>query len=538
MISSYLPMIKKPKEGVNYTPSLLEQSMNIKDSTKLANEIIKKASNEVNFIVQIAPGLGTFIYALMQSDRFEGVYTFAKGKNASVLENNIEAWGLEDAVNINERLDYTLLGYILPKSIVVIDLLQEHDKEQMLLRLKKASMIVIRSNIDIDTSQFEGFNWEKQSIDRSNIYYLEYINWDEKSKKKWVQSLKNFLKEFLPNFINPKSVDKFLTDEAMEIWENAFTSETLDPENNYELLELIGDRVLEYCMTKFLLKLYPSIKKGQLNELKSKLVKKTGVMAKLSRKYHLTDYVRAVRITKHTKEDIYESFMGALSIISDNILDGSSYKNCYNFVVYTYSDETNNKALFPEDQKYLPIVPSITGVRQYFNRIGFGTPKESVVISTQQPDPSNPIMTQTIISLPEEVIRGVSKLGITIPKKILGKASDIDKKESEQAAFDEAFKYLTSLGMTEEWVEKTAQMLVFQRPNIKPYYLKALEMAKNSGYVDIIFDTSSAQTTYKGQISTLIGVLPDGTQERLSIGQGANRNDAMENAIKNYVEYE
>ena len=225
MTSSYLPTIKNPKVGVNYVSALLEQSLTYQDASRLTNEIIKRSPKEAKFVVQIAPGVGTMIFTLLQSDRFDGVYTYAKEKNASILANNIEAWGLEDVVNINEKIEYPLLINILPESVVLIDItdqLKLDNLEQMLLRLKKSAMIVIRTIFNIDDTILEGFNVEKSELSNSIVYYLNYIDWNNPTyKKKWSSSLKKYLEAFLPNFINPKSVDKFLTEENMKIWENS-----------------------------------------------------------------------------------------------------------------------------------------------------------------------------------------------------------------------------------------------------------------------------------------------------------------------------
>lgn len=536
-ISKYIPFIKNPKIGVNYDPSLLHQAITYNEAQLLTKEIIKDAPNQVKYIIQISPNLGTIILALMKSERFDGLYTFVKGKEAQYLENNIEAWGLEDVVDINSKIDYTALSVILPESIVVINAMDPFINEGlgfMIPKFKKSPMIFIRSLEEIEAKLMVDFTVTKRKEPNSNIliYKLIPFTWDEKSRKKWLLSLKSFLKGFLSNFISPPSkVDEFFTDKYMIIWGQAFTTETIDPSSNYEFLETVGDRTLENCITRYIFTRYPTILKSQLNQFKSMLVSKKP-LGKIATKFHLVDYVQTIRITKHVREDVFESFLGALALISDDIELFSSFRNCYKCVEFIFKNDER----FTKDINDIPLVPGITSVRQFFLRLGFGTTKDSVVVSTQQPDPKNPMLTVTTISIPNEVIRGIANLGIKIPKNILGQYSDIDKTESEQEAFEIAYKYLASLGMTNDWVEKTAQHLVFQREKIKPYYLPALERAKEDGFVDILLKTSNAQTTHQGQISTLIGVLPDGSQEALSVGQGPNRNDSMENAIKNYVE--
>ena len=54
----------------------------------------------------------------------------------------------------------------------------------------------------------------------------------------------------------------------------AFTHKSSDPENNYERLEFLGDRVLGIVISKKLLELYPNEKVGSLDKKFASLVNK------------------------------------------------------------------------------------------------------------------------------------------------------------------------------------------------------------------------------------------------------------------------
>ena len=77
-----------------------------------------------------------------------------------------------------------------------------------------------------------------------------------------------------------KSKLKNLEDRINYVFKNksflitAFTHKSSDPENNYERLEFLGDRVLGIVISKKLLELYPNEKVGSLDKKFASLVNK------------------------------------------------------------------------------------------------------------------------------------------------------------------------------------------------------------------------------------------------------------------------
>ena len=116
----------------------------------------------------------------------------------------------------------------------------------------------------------------------------------KKKEKEWYKSLHTFLKGFLPKFMPEKFVPKFLTPDAMKLWRLAFTTESIDPTQNSEDIEMLSDGLLDYCVVRHMYQRVPDIKKSQVNEMKSRWVNKP-FLGTLSTQLGLVDHVATVK---------------------------------------------------------------------------------------------------------------------------------------------------------------------------------------------------------------------------------------------------
>jgi len=532
-----IPAIKKPKSGKNYDNATLCQSITIEEATRLVSEVTKLIPKgvSISYAIHLSPGLGTTIHAIVKSGIVEGVYTFAIGNTRTFLEENLKAWNMTDQVDVSDNFEQKVFESLLAESIVIIDVMNPIALENLFVTLssiKKAAFVVIRSTYTLDT---DSYGYESKTVkDPTGTfhYFMKYDQRDEKKHAEWLNLLKEYLKKLLSKFIEKKNVPKYLTDEYMTIWETAFTTEAVNPELNSEELELLGDGMLDYCVLRYIYRRIKKLNKGQANQLKSVLVRKN-YLGRLATRLKMIDHVITFKVTKHVKEDVFESFIGALVDISDKITEGLSYVNCYNFIVFVYNDEEMG------DASTLPIAPGITLVPQFFIRIGLGSVQNPAVKDSSekvQGDFGESQWTESTVYVEDWASKVLVGLGITLPKdKVLGSARDIDAKESRKYAYENAYNKLIEIGMTPQWIDKTSQTVMFNKPEIKPFYKPALAKAKASGYVDIAFISSGAQTTYSSKVITLAGILSNGKKEFLSIGEGPDRDTAMLNAIKNYV---
>ncbi len=71
---------------------------------------------------------------------------------------------------------------------------------------------------------------------------------------------KNFIISLLKRGnINDSNIKKLTDEKAMELFQLAFTHKSYDPDNNYELVELMGDVIVNLCIIKYLRKWDPNI---------------------------------------------------------------------------------------------------------------------------------------------------------------------------------------------------------------------------------------------------------------------------------------
>ncbi len=140
---------------------------------------------------------------------------------------------------------------------------------------------------------------------------------------------------------------KKLTDKKCMIeWTKAFTHKSIDPLNNYEFYEILGDATANKIVVWYNMKRYKYIfdKPGEGN------MGRVGIMSRLKQKGVSTEsfsayaesmgYKKYIRYTEEyekdrTKmsEDVFESFIGCLENLIDEIfLEHSGYGICYIFM--------------------------------------------------------------------------------------------------------------------------------------------------------------------------------------------------------------
>ena len=104
-----------------------------------------------------------------------------------------------------------------------------------------------------------------------------------------------------------------------ELLKKSLTHKSHNPDNNYEKLEFLGDRVLGITISKRLLDLYPDEKVGNLDKKLASLVNKNRCY-EIGKKLNLDKYIQIGKSTKKVKienkiiSDCIESLIGAIYI--------------------------------------------------------------------------------------------------------------------------------------------------------------------------------------------------------------------------------
>ncbi len=276
---------------------------------------------------------------------------------------------------------------------------------------------------------------------RQYIYYLIYQVFNNEQKK-------NITDPILMMMVSP---------ENMEIWKKAVTHESYDRINNYENLEFVGDKELHSGFTRWLLEKDPNLSKSKLTNYDHYYMT-THFQPKLTELYKLDKWVRMNGVDTDSdidtkiKEDLYESFNGALEIISRNIYNQLIISN--NFEAATY--------VSPGDVVYKNVrfVFEYVNLNEKFSKGAGKTTVLEILKALGMPDKPNQanfnyttneiLLTQDAVNLFKNI------LGISI-KNSIGKSTINSDAQiiTMNSAWDNAASYLVSLGFNEDWLSDT-----------------------------------------------------------------------------------
>jgi len=135
-------------------------------------------------------------------------------------------------------------------------------------------------------------------------------------------------------------INRIITN-GKELYSQAFTHPTANPDNNYEPLELLGDSIVNCCIVWYLSRRFPQLNCQDgvkiIARLKINLVSKK-IFADFGDQLDFWKYVSADKETRDTKmkktlEDVFEAFFGATQkLIDSEIRMGVGYSICYNII--------------------------------------------------------------------------------------------------------------------------------------------------------------------------------------------------------------
>jgi dsRNA-specific ribonuclease len=394
----------------------------------------------------------------------------------------------------------------------------------------------------------------------------------------WLQSLQSFLDQLLKAIL-PEDVDRyqFLTPEAMNIWGQAFTHETVSSTHNYEDLEYIGDAALKFAFPQYLALKFPHLHKGEYTELNVAYMSKMK-NAELAQKMGFGPYIRVIgmdRAILNLEADVFESFFGALNNIANSIQFGSGFVYCYNMMAYLFEDVYIDESLGRGSaktqvlqmfvrfdlQKPQEIVSGLTvniqttgkmAVRPYevIGKSKGSSKKEaeyqaykmaintlvnrgSLIVQEQQAHIQNDI--EFSIELLPEHIDFLKSYGVVINDPIIGTAIAKTKKEAEYLAYTQALETLKYYGITTEWAEQAKKLRDFSDPVVAQYVPAVSNKLETEGFVDMAFFIPRKTTTTKGAIVELIGIRENGERKLLTWVQATERENSYQNAKANVL---
>tara|TARA_B100000780_G_scaffold19544_1_gene12625 strand:+ start:2275 stop:3159 length:885 start_codon:yes stop_codon:yes gene_type:complete len=199
-------------------------------------------------------------------------------------------------------------------------------------------------------------------------------------------------------------------------------------EKSCESLEWLGDGIIQSITAQYLFGRYPEQNEGFLTKTRSKLVRTDG-LSRFSRYLKFQKYIVMSKYMDNqgngrenpkVLEDIFESFMGAMSLdLGKTYTDG--YRICHNFMVQIYERVIDFAELIQKDDNYKDQL--MRYCHQTFNG-------ENPKYINSKIDSNGKERTYT------EIIRDIGGTN-----KIVGKGVARSRKEAQQEAAKKALKF-------------------------------------------------------------------------------------------------
>lgn len=319
----------------------------------------------------------------------------------------------------------------------------------------------------------------------------------------WFSQFQVFIYQTLAPIIpNEQRRIKYVEQEPMMTWLQAFTHETVDPDFNYEELELLGDRILEAVFADYMSQRFPKLKKGTLSELKTAYMSKL-YQQKLATQLGFGQWIRVRDTTVETNilEDVFESFFGALFRISDQVDQrGKGYLNCYNYIVVLFNEI--------EIDFSVTLGKSKTQIKQMFEKMAWGTPIEQETYKGED----GSVVT---VSATPTAINAMRCHNVTLPT-VLGQGSGKTKTGAAANAYDEALKTLFALGITHEWVQQEKEERELSDPGLSQLVAPARQRLQREGFARMRFCYPRTAVSARNATVQLIGTTPEGRETVLA----------------------
>ena len=236
--------------------------------------------------------------------------------------------------------------------------------------------------MESDISILEGSGLEKHVLNEKNKLinktFIENVL-NKFGLKHKVKSLENFQlamihKTYIKNIeLNDKLIKLYR--EVTPIADNIKALPLQD--NSYESLEYLGDAVIHLILANYLYKRYNDKDPGFLTVLRTK-IEKGETLSKLAKHIGLDQYAIIARNielaggrqnNKNIMEDVFEAFMGALSL-------ETTFENCRLFLTNLIDERIDFAELINTSDNYKEIL------MQYYHRLGFKTTPSYKLLET------------------------------------------------------------------------------------------------------------------------------------------------------------
>lgn len=267
--------------------------------------------------------------------------------------------------------------------------------------------------------------------------------------------------------------EEVLVDEkytAFQLFCNAFTSENIDPENNYQFLEQLGDLTANKFLVKYTYQKYPQLKCAEGVKVSARVRINYGSKQSfypIAEKLGFWPFISStcderIRRMKSLLEDVLEAFLGTVEYIIDSYYNGcKGYDVCCIIL----------KWIFDEIQisiKYKDLFDSKTQIKETKDMFGdkiegtlyYENTKDNLINTTKL------LLINNLRARKEEdrIVYDVVDKSKPSKKLELGRGSASLKIDAEQKAASEGLKKLASMGFVKHAPSLYAK---FERNEVK-----------------------------------------------------------------------
>lgn len=323
--------------------------------------------------------------------------------------------------------------------------------------------------------------------------------------KKLDTDIKILVKKLLSNIVLDEEIHKYITDENMKVWHK------IDEED--EMLNYFGEIILKGFMAKHLMSQYPNYNKEDFNNM----------IVNISNNY---DLFLVTPNTEHLKGQVLKNFFGALMQVSNSILNGIGFINCYRMIQLIF-----DVTLIPYEYRFKH--PK-TAVEQLFSPF-FGKDKSKPILEIERNEDEF-IFT---ITLTDEQMNFLKQHGIYIKDPLLSKYSGVGKKNVQKMAYEMALKKLNEYGINKNWSDQLKNQMEFNHPSLVIYKKPLNDKIAKEGYDYVYFASPSKTTTQTETTIQLVGVKGDKKTILSSVidETGGNKLNYKVLLIQNYLNY-
>lgn len=277
-----------------------------------------------------------------------------------------------------------------------------------------------------------------------------------------------------------------IVDGGKDIFMKAFTHETYDSMNNYETLEMVGDRLQKGMIALFMFKKYPHYSPSELSELVS-YYESDEIQAPLMKRIGADAHIRTGKGLGHQSDiilgDVFESLICAVYLAFERLYPNLGFSAGYGLFTAFYIDIKIDENFAKGDY--------ITRVDQMFSK--FNSIKGANLEVREFPSEESFTIQ---VSLKESQRTLIQKYFGQDPGPLTQEATAIDKKAAKRLAYkkmyeklitirDRAGNYLTTERMTDLKRKEDIDI-----PSVALNVPQAMLRLRSAGYDEMYFEVS------------------------------------------------